>query len=328
MNERRAVVCLMPTKNESWILDRSLAAAATWADVIVVADQASSDGSQDIVKRHSKAVLIENRSATFDEGARQRLLVEAARRIVGPGAVLVAIDADELLSANVVTSREWLDFCSAPPGTFARIPWVNLSPNFERGWTPPSALIMALVDDGRAHVGALIHSTRLPVGEEELGITFADIRALHYQYVDQERLRSKHRWYQCWERLNAPERRAIAIYRQYHHMDAVPAEQFVTLRPEWFESYEQNGIPVREAHISSRYWWDDDVLQWVKRYGAEYFRRLDIWHEKERWDPADAVADPRSIVDRAVLVGLRGTQAYASRLPVRVMQRAARLAGW
>src|SRR5437667_3161139 len=98
-SERPTIICLTPVKNEAWILDRFLQCASLWADHIIVADQCSEDESREIVGRHPKVILIENPSPVYDEGARQKLLLEAARRIPGKR-LLIALDADEMLTAN------------------------------------------------------------------------------------------------------------------------------------------------------------------------------------------------------------------------------------
>ena len=44
-NEACRRICVTPVRNEAWIIDRFLAAAKTWADHVIVADQQSSDGT-------------------------------------------------------------------------------------------------------------------------------------------------------------------------------------------------------------------------------------------------------------------------------------------
>src|SRR5579872_3256170 len=90
------IICLTPVRNEAWILERFLQCASLWADHIVVADQCSDDDSCEIALRHPKVTLIRNPSPAYDEGARQRLLIDAARRLPAEGRrMLIAIDADE-----------------------------------------------------------------------------------------------------------------------------------------------------------------------------------------------------------------------------------------
>jgi glycosyltransferase involved in cell wall biosynthesis len=45
------IICLTPVKNEAWLLDRFLQATSLWADFIIIADQMSTDGSQEIAKK-------------------------------------------------------------------------------------------------------------------------------------------------------------------------------------------------------------------------------------------------------------------------------------
>src|SRR4051794_21317449 len=104
--QETTVICVTPVRNESWILDRFLRAAELWADHIVVADQASTDGSREIAEGFEKVRVIENTAPAYDEGARQRLLLDAAREIPGRR-LIVALDADEALAAGWEDTAEW-----------------------------------------------------------------------------------------------------------------------------------------------------------------------------------------------------------------------------
>ncbi|MGB8077207.1 MAG: glycosyltransferase family 2 protein, partial [Gallionella sp.] len=113
------IICLTPVRNESWILEKFLKAASLWADHIIIADQFSDDDSREIAGRFDKVILIRNPSAEFNEPERQRLLIEAARKIEGPR-LLITLDADEFLTANFHDSAEWEFIMHAPPGTVIR----------------------------------------------------------------------------------------------------------------------------------------------------------------------------------------------------------------
>ena len=111
------IICLIPVKNEAWILDRCLQTASLWADKIIVADQMSDDGSPEIAVKYSKVQLIRNTSAQFNEPERQKLLIDAARKIPYDGKkLLIALDADEMLTANLLDSPEWQTILDAPVG--------------------------------------------------------------------------------------------------------------------------------------------------------------------------------------------------------------------
>jgi glycosyltransferase involved in cell wall biosynthesis len=330
------VVCVTPVKNEAWVLERFLSSASLWADHIVVADQGSTDGSPDIARRFPKVTLVENSSRDYDEGARQALLLETARGIPGRR-LIVALDADEALSANVLGSAEWKAALEAPEGTVVRFDWVNLLPGLERCWIPPEPLALGFVDDGRAHSGACIHSTRVPVPADAPELTMREVKALHYQHASPARMRSKQRWYQCWERIQNPGKRPIQLYRQYHHMDAIPSAWHRDVDPEWLRGYEDQGIDMRTAPEDEGHWWDAQILDWMAEHGVEPFRRLDIWDVDwpavarltDRELPRGLEGDPRSRFERAVHTWLERTQRRrAGARSVRLMQRLLIPLGW
>jgi glycosyltransferase involved in cell wall biosynthesis len=331
-------ICLTPVKNEAWILDRFLRCASQWADHIVIADQGSDDGSRDIAASHAKVVLVDNDSAAYDEGARQKLLLDAARAIPCQGRrILIALDADEMLTANWRGSSEWDSVLTATPGTVLGFEWVNIQPGFERCWIPPAHQPFGFVDDGSRHVGGVIHNMRIPASAGASILNLREVRVLHYQYVAWERMASKHRWYQCWERLNHPQKRPTAIYRQYNAMNARPPEEIHPFRAEWIAGYEQAGIDMRSAMAAAQTtWWDREVLKWMDDHGPAFFRKQAVWDID--WTAvaraagfngsSHKFADPRSRIDRAIHRWLEATQRRAGDRKIRWAQRALRLAGW
>ena len=335
-SSRTNVICVTPVKNEAWVLPRFLEAAGLWADHIVIADQGSTDGSREIAEAAAKVAVVENRSDGYDEGGRQRLLLEAARAIPGRR-VIVALDADEALTAGVLGSHEWREAIDAEEGTVLRFDWVNLLPGLERCWIPPEPLALGFVDDGREHDGERIHSTRVPVPPQARELVLRDVKALHYQHASPGRMRSKQRWYQCWERINHPDKRPIQLYRQYHQMDGVPASWHRDVDEDWLTAYEERGIDMRTVPEEDVHWWDAEVLDWMILHGVGPFRRLDIWdanwrevaRRTGRALPPGAGRDPRSRAERAVHAWLERTQrSQAGSRHVRLMQRLLIPLGW
>ena len=155
-------IVVTPVRNETWILDRFLRCASLWADHIVIADQGSTDGSREIAARHPKVTLVDNPGAAYDEGARQRLLLEAARGFPGPR-LIFALDADEILTATWAESAAFRDLADAAPGTVVAMRWANVLPGVHSCWLPEEGIVFGYVDDGADHPGERIHSVRLPV---------------------------------------------------------------------------------------------------------------------------------------------------------------------
>ena len=338
--ERPTIVCVTPVKDEAWILERFLQCASTWADHIVVADQQSTDGSREIAGRFAKVTLIDNTIPKYDEAGRQKLLLQAARKVPlvrgTDRRLIVALDADELLSANYRDSAEWRTILGLPKGTVVCFNWVNVQPDFRGGWIPAVDLPLGYVDDGAEHGGAAIHSWRVPVPQGAPRVVCHDIKVLHYQYTDWQRMKSKHRWYQCWELLNRSEKSAIEIFRMYHHMYAVPEKEKGALAAEWFKGYANLGIDVTSVTTYAGYYWDVQVAQWLAEHGPEKFARLDIWqvdYEKiwrgaNSGEPPRSLKDPRTQEQKDVIAWLRQTQAAASDEAVRKRETELRAAGW
>src|SRR5437868_8601 len=100
--ERPRIIVTVPVRDEAAALPRCLSTTLLWADAVVVADQGSTDRSIEIARSFPRVVVIDNPDASFDEASRQRQLIEAARRHFPGPRCLVALDADEIMSANVL----------------------------------------------------------------------------------------------------------------------------------------------------------------------------------------------------------------------------------
>jgi hypothetical protein len=345
--ERPRIIVVTPVKDEAWILDTFLAATTKWADEVIIADQQSTDGSVDIAGRHERVRLICNDSEAFDEGHRQRLLLREARKTPGPR-IIFALDADEMLSANALNSDFFDQIAALPPGAGIRLRWVHLLPGLTRAWLPPARPYFGFVDDGSEHTGHKLHSRRLPVvdGAPQLGPEEPVV--VHLTHVALERSRSKMRWYQCWERLNNPRKRACQIYRQYHPLEGINLRDIQPVNPEWLAGYTQDDITIPSHFVTDTTRWDREVLEWILIYGRCRLARVDIWNvdwanraRELGYDilPA-AVADPRTASERAVMNWLARTQPRAAERPgqlraaappqrrVRWLQRTLRLLGW
>jgi glycosyltransferase involved in cell wall biosynthesis len=313
---RPEIVCVTPVKNEAWILESFLRAASLWADRIIVLDQQSTDGTAEIAERFEKAHVVRDEPADFDETARSTALFQEARRLASGPQVLIALDADEALSSDLLSGAAWRSILSAPAGTVIRFPLANLAPGGARAWIPPGLFPFGYVDDGAEHSGSRIHTPRVPMPEGAPMLDLPDGVMLHRQYLDWRRMKTKQCWYQCWELVNDPDRSPLEIFRQYHHMDAVPDEQFVELPDVWLTAYRDAGIDLTVVDSPERTHWDEAVLGLLREHGAEKFRRLNVWgvdwqaRARALGQDGDGhfARDPRRLSDRAVHRWLQRTQ--------------------
>lgn len=338
------IICLTPVKNEAWILKRFLDCTSLWADYIIVADQGSTDGSKEIARSNPKVILLENQSEKFNEPDRQALLVKAARSIPGPR-ILIALDADEMLTGSFSSSPEWSSVLEAEPGTVIWFKLANLlSPHQYYSWNAP--LAFGFVDDGSDHSGPLIHSPRLPIPANAPAIFLNQIQVLHYSPIDRVRECRKLAWYQCWETVHHRKMSFVELYRMYHKTEYMPPSAVHPVPREWMEVYERAGIDMTSVRRSGSFWWDKDIVDMLREHGAEQFRRVDIW-DSVNWSRVyESVypeneklyfRNPRSRIDNFILMWLRKTQPdfcihsevkYRWELYYRLVHKALRWFGW
>lgn len=270
------IICLTPVRNESWILDSFLKAASLWADHVIIADQMSTDGSREIAKKYSKVILIDNNCESFNEPERQKLLIAAARKIEGPR-LLITLDADEMFTPNILISTEWEQMLISEPGTVFKFQWANLAPDLKHFWYG-YFFPWGYMDDGYEHdYNNKIHNYRIPFPIDAKSIEIKELKVIHFQFTDWNRMLSKHRWYQCLEVINYPEKSAVDIYRQYHHMDVIPKQEFRQIPTDWINNYMSQEIDILAVKQDKKIWYDEQTLQLFSKHDIKKFRKIDIW---------------------------------------------------
>ncbi len=306
------VICITPVKNEAWILDRFLKCASIWADRIIIADQHSTDGSREIVKKFPKTTLIDNDSEEFNEPERQKLLISEARKIEGER-ILISLDADECLTGNFLSSPEWKTLTTSSPGTVLKFQWINLLSDMQNCWIPKEERVFGFVDDGISeHVGRTIHSQRVPIPESAKALSLKEVKILHYQYTDWSRMQSKHRWYQMWERINQPQKSSVSIYRRYNHMYPAVQDRLIPIKNDWFKDYVSRGIDMTSViSMPKSYWWNQEAIKFLEAYTPQYFSKINVWDcqsERKNDDSLYAIEDPRSVAERCLHHWLKKSQ--------------------
>ncbi|MBR2648431.1 MAG: glycosyltransferase family 2 protein [Sediminibacterium sp.] len=270
-------ICITPVRNEAWILDSFLKAASLWADIIIIADQNSQDNSVSIALKYPKVHVIKNQCVTFNESERQQLLLDEARKF-GSNNFILALDADEILSANFLESAEWDNFFSNPPGTQMAIKWVNVSPDLLSYWENFPHYIFGFIDDGSPKNSSIIHSPRIPVSNNKKTIYLNEVRLLHFQYAFYERLVVKHVWYQFYERIINPDKSILDIYEQYNHF-RYTSKKKSSIPNEWLYSQNKNGFEIALIKDFSAFYWIELINDMVQEKGIQYFKNLYIWND-------------------------------------------------
>lgn len=308
------IICVTPVKNEAWILERFLQCASLWADHIIVSDQMSDDGSDEIAKRFEKVRLIKNNyQGEFNELQMRSILIDEARKIEAPR-IIVSLDADEALNADGMETKDWKKILQSKPGSAFKIQLINVMPDGNSAWKA-SYLPRIFIDDGTPYSSDKIHTNNIPLSINSEIEYLNEIKLLHYQFADWARMQSKHRWYMCWEVINRPNRSYANIYRQYHHMYAVPFNKRLRLKPNWLQKYFDSGIDMKKINVQQRYRWDDEVINYFRKYGTEKFKGIMIWDRN--W--GNEFSDPRSANYKNLHRYLKLTQPLYGILPITLL---------
>jgi len=309
------IICLTPVRNNACVLERFLLSASLWADHILICDQMSTDTSREIACRFPKVRLIDNQTEEYNEKERAKLLIDEARRIQGPR-LMIALDADEIFTPNVLTSTEWQTMITSEPGTVFKFQWANFCPDLKSMWLG-NHFPWGYMDDGQEHISPnKMHVTRIPLPPNQKALVLNEIKVIHFQFTDWKNMLSKQRWYQCLETINNPNKSAVDIFRQYHHMFAITESQIIPIPEAWIKEYSSFGIDILSVNYQEASWFESQTLNLIKEHGAGTFRKLDIWDinwvkqakiiDNSNWK---MYKDPRNIFDKWIQRWLLKTQA-------------------
>jgi glycosyltransferase involved in cell wall biosynthesis len=306
------IIALMPVRNEAWILDRTLRTLASFCDVIIVADQRSTDGTRDILARHApKVVVLDNPEDSHSTRVRWRLL-EAARGYEGEN-FLVLTDADEILSSEIQDPNVLDALTSSKPGVGVEAPWIQLwrSPSWWRRdgsiWSD-RWVTFAFRDNRTVRYGAIEmlndHNPRLPACKSLVRVE--SVRVLHFQFVLFERMLAKQRFYRMQEAVELGVDRAEAINLYYCVTRDERWIKLESVNPQWIAGWREVGVNLERFEESPVYWYDVEVLRSFAKKGAGFFASIDLWdvdwEEKRRLAKAQGhagisdapIVDPRS----------------------------------
>ena len=322
------LICVTPIRNESKILDKFLECTSLWADNIIISDQCSEDNSREIAARYPKVTLVENFEKEYNEKQVRQILIDEARKIDGPK-IIFAVDADEVLTPEMLLESEKEKFSNAMQRTVFMAKFVNICPDMKHYWDGPLRLPLAFYDDGISQFEAeKIHTFRNICPENAVNINIESPKIMHFQFTDWERMESKHRWYQCWERINNPKKSAIEIYRGYHHMYSINQNELHDIPDLWFDEYKKIGINIDAINKDKEPYWDKTVLDYFNKYGTDFFKKEAIWDvnwvEKAnyyKYKNPEQFRDPRNRFQKFIHEWLKKTQSDYNKLGVRIISK-------
>ena len=278
MNEKNPkVIVVTPVKNEDWILERFLSVTSKFADLIIIADQNSTDSSREICQKYSKVHLIENKSEQYDESSRQILLIETARKLVPEHKIILALDADEILAADAIQTQGWQTMLKAKPGTILCFekPDLYLTPDqcirYDICWP------LGYVDDGAEHNPKKVHSIRIPTPDYAQRLEIHDVKILHYAITRLNAQSSKWRMYSVIENTLGTKSLLTRRRTYCNTKDWKKGGRLENSPDQWFQAWESEGIDMKSITNRKYHWQDIEVLKYFSQYGLYRYWFDDIW---------------------------------------------------
>lgn len=280
------LLCMMPVRNEDWIIGLSIRAALMWVDELVVLDHASTDRTPEILSELSeetgRLTILTDSDPTWKEMAhRQRLLDTARRR----GATHCAIvDADEVLTGNLLpTIRNEVSTlraggylqCFLPACTGAIDRFREDGSVWSRGF---ATLAFADREDlcwQTKHDGYDFHHREPYFASCERRLKRSAGGLMHLQFVYRRRLIAKHALYKMTEVLRWPGRQPVSYVDELYSM-APDWEGMVTSQtpPQWWAPY-QDLLP--HLDLTHEPWQEAECKRLMLAHGRERFQGLDLF---------------------------------------------------
>lgn len=274
-------IAIMPVKNEEWILEHNLTCASLFFDHIIVADQNSDDGTPEICKKFPKVVYIKNTSTEYNEGNRRQLLLDAAREFEGNN-FIANLAADEIFSANILEPGVFEKLIAGQkPGTGFSFHWVQLWRSQDKYRDDNSVWSnlhrpFAFIDDRKTNYReGFAHLSIIPEDLMENAVVSTDIKVLHYQFVEFDRMLAKQRWARLLEFEHYPQSnflKSIILNNKYFITKDEYSIKLTNIPKEWLGSYPRF-VPKTEK----KPWHIQASIDFIAQYNPNNLKWLDIW---------------------------------------------------
>ncbi len=285
LSERRPkIVGLVTARNEEPIIGQCLRLLSNFTDAIVFLDDCSEDRTLEVVRGLAETcrverILTKDRWYRDEPGDRNRVL-QAGREIGGTHFII--LDADEAFTSNCLTDNFLRKMILAmQPGDHLWMNWIALWRSLHQYRRDASVWThnykpFVFCDDGRcSYASDFIHTPRVPSNLRGRKLTFKGYShgVLHFQFVNWNNLLWKQAWYRCLERIRNPQKSAAEINKLYAPSKDERDLHLEPADPEWLRHYADFDPTVYQRPNP---WYERQVRDWLKQYGPEYFRGLDI----------------------------------------------------
>lgn len=320
MKNKPLLICMTPVRNEAWVLHAFLKATSLWADYIIIADQMSTDGSREIALSYPKVILVDNCNPDFNEGNRQKLLIDRAREITGDK-ILFGLDADEIFTANFKDTSDWRKILTSKQGDVFWFKWAEIRPDLKTYWESEKTYYpWVFHDDNKEPHGNYVrnmHSMRIPYPIEEKQMYYVnDFRVLHLAHISVERVNAKRRFYQFVD-WTMNKRSIVKLSRTYMKQKNEPVFELKATQINFIDKYGFSVFDNIELEDNG-FWFNDYIVARIKYFPRQIYR-LNIWDDDflKQYD----IRDRRGLFTKLVHIYLFNTQKIVYKNFIRLIDR-------
>ena len=298
-NNMPLLICLTATRNYGWCTKAFLEGNSIWADYIIVVDQMSTDNTRELCAQYEKVIVVDNTDLSYSETVRCTLAINKAREIPGDK-IFIYLAIDEVLSANAVTSNDWIKMLKSKPSEVGLLKWANICedgknyiPSHKSDGTP---YWMARIfhDDGVTpydNEGLDMHTHCIPYPKNAKEFFIDDFVILHLERYHTQWSLDKNIYYQFVD-FNKNGRSAVKLDRMYNYVRDL-GELSIPL--EWLEyKFDMLGC----IDLSENYFFYEQIKLFINTYGVRKYTKLNVWNK--RLLTYLVIKDPRTIVQKIV----------------------------
>ena len=299
------IIVVVPVKNEAWVLEVFLKVTLKVADAVLIAYQSSEDDTLEIAQKFDRVTVLQNPSEAYNNATRQQFLLSEARRLFPGPKVILALDADEILSADSLQPEKWDAIRRLPPGTLLYLPKTDLVNHAAEAVALPMAFYpLGFVDDGLlTHSGKPMHSVRIPLGgPQQPKQELPGIHILHLQRLRPRTQEAKRRFYQVKEN-------DFGMNRWYWRRKRYNKADFLgwnlPLKPtpnEWLFYPGELQVNLNSLFEPKTNWFDYEVSQILRQNGSRRYWLDDIWDKDWAADTFEAIKPPPFLLKVALKI--------------------------
>jgi hypothetical protein len=304
--EKPLLICLTATRNYGWVTRAFLKSNSLWADLIIIADQHSTDGTREIASEFSNVILLDNDNLKYSETERSKLLIDRARQIRG-NKILIFLAIDEVFSANFSETMDWQKVQNSKKGDVFFFQWANIFPDSKHYWLSelengsPMHMARMFHDDDITpynNEGLDMHTHCIPYPKDDSNCTYYvnDFKILHFGDYNINWNNSKQRFYQFVD-FNQNKRSSITLSRMYKR--AKRKQLLLEIPENWIYHSEKHGFNLfSEIDVRELSFFDNYVLEFLESNGVKHYKKLHVW-DKELLN-ALKLKDPRNLRTKIV----------------------------